>query len=78
MSNPSQFKTHRSIFHALKWGKKKKVKPKFKILKPVKFSTLLEPFLFQLKPCEIISIGAKGTGNSRVLLPLSVRHRLQP
>lgn len=26
----------------------------------------------------MISIGAKGTGNSRILLPLSVRHRLQP
>lgn len=56
--------------HALKWKKRKKKK---KILKPVKFSTLLEPlilFLFHLKPCEMISIGAKGTGNSR--------HRLEP
>jgi len=48
-----------------------------KILNSVKFPSFLEPvilILFQLKPREMIYFGAKGTGDCRTLLPLSVRH----
>lgn len=65
MRNLSLFKTHRNLLHALKMVEKN--------IKTGKFSTLLELlilFLFQLKPCEMISIGTKGTGNSRMLFPL--------
>lgn len=72
----SQFETHRNVLHALKWKSvKKKEGKRVKILNPLKFPSFLKPlilFLFQLKSGEIISIGAKGTGNSMMLLSLSI------